>query len=158
MILIRLDLESMQYGARYLLKDIGDMYTVVSDDPACWSFMAPKESAQFLAEQASQLQQYASLLELAKAASLFPLFLKTQASSIKIEKYETALHSQRNNVWVRQAKKIVPSSRWILFREVHALRLGRTKSADAAHFFAPQLSIERHGYWRTLDPGKWGDR
>jgi hypothetical protein len=154
---VRYDLEDHTQEARYVLRDVGNSYIVITDDFS----VLMDERGEFLAEElhkvaeqsTRELATYSALFELCSIALHLPAYFRAHEDEVRIERRETDFRKQFSTRENSDLKKLVPPSTRLAYRSVSVV------SAPAAPLPIPtreilgaEFKVETTGFWKRLDP------
>jgi hypothetical protein len=153
LIACRFDLDSNTIDARYIAKDEGNSFSVITDDVTgfmkngMWRENSSEKTYQNLA---SKIEGYSSIFELAKVCLHLPRYFNQFESEILEKEFETEIKSiLKNPLKARDFKdvdnkfKIRNRTLWILNRNL-IFKSDRIKLRDE------NFKIETSGYWKKL--------
>lgn len=160
--LARFDLEDMTQNARYVLKDAGDSFLVLTDDVSVYlddvtgNFM--DEKCETLAKAVTaQVDQHGTLFELCKTCLNIPAYIEHYIDSVQTERHPTILlQNIRQGKWITKQKSLTPKER-VTYRNVSVLRMAPQPRADSTSYLAPEFRVETSGYWKTLSVQEIGE-
>lgn len=155
-IVIRFDNRSKTIDARYLFRDWGRMYCVLTDDLA--TYIRP--DGEFLNKQLEKVYKsakvsmdtHSALFELCKTCLLLPAYAKYFDEDIVVERHPTNLLEFRKKIRNRKAINLVSTKYLIGHREVFRVPSRNQRSSTSSAFLAPEYQIETNGYWKHLGP------
>lgn len=143
LVLARIDLDTNTFEARYLLLDLGNNYTVLTDDFACGL------SVSTLTDIAQRLDKYEALFHALKVMLQLPCFFKQNDAMVRKEKRETELDGKWRTTQVVKARSYATSHDAVRARKVFVLdQVGDV--ADLALFVPPHVEINNKGRWKKL--------
>ncbi len=152
-VLLRFDINNKTVDTRYVYSDCGRSYKGVSDDPTAFF----NENGEILdAYKAHQerckesLKKYSTLFELCKTCLQLPAFFKIHEEDLEIQRHPTEFKEFQKQLKNKKTIEQVNSKLWIAYRNVQALKKPTNRWPEHATFTAPDLKIERSGYWRKL--------
>jgi 5-methylcytosine-specific restriction endonuclease McrA len=145
----RMNIDTRSTVSRSVMRDIGDMYVNVTDDPDTLA-----ESGNSPEQAEVELGRFQVLFEMAKTATLLPGYFKFKYTLVRDEKVTTSLgrvFEQPASVVEKKRARAVPPMDRVLYRKVAALRVvGPSSVPVARRFSAPTYRVEVDGYWRTI--------
>jgi len=159
--LSRFDLEDMTQNARYVLKDIGNGFMVLTDDinvfldEVTGDFIRPEDidSAKKLAED---IEQYETIFEICKTVLHLPLYFEHYGDLIVDERHPTKLSENiKRGKWISKKKLIGPKER-IVHRRVSVLSNISRQHPTQTFYKAPPFKIDISGYWKRLPADQIG--
>ncbi len=163
LVLARMDLDKMTYDGRYILKDQGIRYEIVTDDTQGLvdatgeSLLGPnfEEKAKELFEI---VEQYGILFELCKTVLHLPLYFEKFVTDITYEQHPTGLLIGVSKTGKPKYRIDAVEPRYkIPFRNVAVLdNNGLTNAPERMFYKAPDLRMEVSGYWKNLLPSEVG--
>ena len=161
-VLARFDLDDMTQNARYVLKDAGDSFIVLTDDVRVYlddvtGKFINIEYEKLAEEVTAQLNEYGTLFELCKTCLRISSYLEHYDDSIKIERHPTHLSENINQErWITRQKFLTPKER-VLCRNVHVLNRVTQPKPDSISYCTPEFRVETSGYWKTLSLQEIGE-
>ena len=150
----RLNLRDRTEQVRYVLRDDGNRYHVVTDDPVTFLDLPSTESERLLSESAAQLDSdYAGLFELAKTLTALPSYFRFKITLVRDE--QVRRHPIPAHGKPKEHSAVTPSPR-VVYKRVAALRVVGSSSRTVRRFSAPAFRVEVGGFWRQLPIGQLG--
>lgn len=159
LIACRFDLESQTIDARYIAKDEGNSFTILTDDltgfmvDGEWRDPSYEETYKNLAKQ---VEDYNSIFELAKACLFLPDYFNFYDDEIEEKEIETEVKNilkspfkKREFDKANNKFKIRNRTLWILCRN-------KKFSADRIKLRDDNFKIESSGYWKKLNNDQIG--
>lgn len=155
-IVIRFDNRSRTIDARYLFRDWGKMYSVVTDDLESYirpdgEFWSKKVEGVYKSAKES-IGIHSALFELCKTCLLLPTYAQHFEADIVVERHPTEFLDFRKKVSNRKAVTLVPAKYLIGHREAFRIPSRNQRSSTSSAFLAPEYQIETSGYWKQLGP------
>lgn len=158
-VLARMDLERSAFQVRYVLRDCGRSFDIITDDPGIWLdsrgeviFSDWEKRAMAGSED---LKEYGALFELAQYCVLLPQFFQESAMRVRPRNVKTEFGVKIASLkFKKQVSSAQPESR-ISFRTIFEMN-AETGVAPSLVATPSALRIERTGFWKTLAPGKEG--
>ena len=153
LIACRLDLETKTLDARYIAKDNGNSYSMLTDDPTGFmDFEALKDDTgkETFANMVSKVDGYNSIFELALAVIFLPNYINTYQDSLNEEEVETELKTLIKNPIQQKKYNDVNAKYKIRNRAVWSLVNVFLAQPDKIELLDESFKIERDGYWKTL--------
>lgn len=158
--LTRFDLEDKTQSVRYVLKDAGDAFKIITDDIGI--LIGP--DGEFLDAMAEELAKtlpkrtdnYRTLFEICKTALHLPFFFEEYGDQVTEERHPTALHQKKKTVRSFLREKHLTAGERITFRTVSVLRTDVKASPDSTTFLAPDFKLDVSGFWKKLKPDQVG--
>lgn len=159
LIACRFDLESSTIEARYVAKDAGDSYIVLTDDVTGfmaggnWREDGDEELFKSLSEK---IENYNSIFELAKACLLLPDYLEFYNDEINEQIYDTTVKSILRSPFKNRQYKDVNSRFKIRNRTLWILNRNNDLLSDRFTLRDENYKVETTGYWRKLEENEMG--
>ena len=160
-VLTRIDFEDMTQNVRYVMKDLGDSFRILTDDVDVFlddltgDFMDP--SFEDVAKKvAKDIKEYETIFELCKTVIYLPLYFWHYGDLIVDERHPTKLlENRRKGKWLTREKLIGPKET-IAHRQVSVLRKDIGHGPDRTFYKAPPFKVDVSGYWKKLPVGEVG--
>ena len=160
-VLTRVDFEDMTQNVRYVMKDFGDSFHVLTDDVDVFlddltgDFMDPRLE-DVAKKAANKIKEYETIFELCKTIIYLPLYFWHYGDLIVSETHPTKLlESRRKGKWITREKLIGPKET-IANRQVSVLRRDIRHGPDRTFYKAPPFKVGVSGYWKKLPVGQVG--
>jgi hypothetical protein len=153
---VRFDKRSRTIDARYLFRDWGKMYFVLTDDLE--TYVRPngefwdKGVEKVYKSAKESIGIHSALFELCKTCLLLPAYAQHFEADIVVERHPTKLLDFRKKVSNRKAITLVPAKYLIGHREAFRIPSRNQRSSTSSAFLAPEYQIETSGYWKQLGP------
>jgi len=159
LVLTRFDLSDATQDVRYVMKDCGNGYIIVSDDIN--TFIEPSgnfidSTGEILKTSLERLKTYEPLFEVCKTLLLLPSYFWFYGDYIETEIHHTELFKEINKVSWRTKKKFLTPKEMIGQRVVSVLHRELTNSPSSISYTGPEIEIERSGFWKKLPTYKVG--
>lgn len=157
--LTRFDLADSTQDVRYILKDCGNNFLVISDDIHMYTNEFCKltpDSQKLFIETREKLKPYGVLFEVSKTLLLLPVYFFKFGGLVSIEQHPTKLLSDINKLWWLGRKKLLGPKELILRRSVSILNKRNVCLPDTVLYINTGVKIETTGYWKKLPPDKVG--
>jgi len=153
LLLARVDLERSTYDVRYVHRDVGQGYSVLTDDQRVLGDVA--ESRDAIVEQ---LGKYDGLFSATISLTLLPVYVLLRKSSLVQQKFTTELGTSRQSTRVRRVSKHLPRDEVYFHRQVSIVPAGAVPEESAEwDVEPPELEFASFGYWMPLSPGEIGE-
>lgn len=151
--MMRVRLTDSTMGVAYVYKDIGNSYSIKTNDPNV------TESVE--GEDIGDLSEYQSLLEVTKSSIFLPAYFAFKYTLIKMEngpKRQNAYPSDFLANPVADNKGVGEPQSGDIIKRVAALRVvsSRDEFRLVRRFSPPRFQVQVNGFWRTLRPGAIG--
>lgn len=145
LVLSRIDIQSIPFtfDVRYILRDDGTHYDVVTDDRT-----TDAEA------DLERLKTYTTLFELIPTLLMLPLYFSVNKKHITIEKVQTELFAKRKTAAARQQRPFLTSHETLDSRKIKVL--DREVCAQLSLFSSPQTVSKSTGHWKTLQHDEVG--
>lgn len=158
-VLTRIDLEDHTQNARYLLKDCGNHFQILTDDLTALSELdgsVKEETHNSLKEISVLLDEYSGLFELCHSSMYLPVYFDHYIQDISNEQNITIFRDNfKKSLYQKMAKQVSNEER-IFSRNISILKRTLNITADKVHFQSPEFLIEETGFWRKLEPSEIG--
>ena len=159
--LSRFDLREMSQSVRYICHDVGNSFSIKTDDPSVFLDMkgdvTDKSLEDVALKSAKELRGYNALFDLCSTAIFLPLYFEKFAESVVVQRFKTRYASEITKPSFLKIKKNIPHSIKVAYRNVNVLRAEEVICDTRSTIYSiPNFHIETSGYWRTLSPGKMG--
>lgn len=160
LVLTRIDLNDMTFGVRYHLQDIGNSYSIITDDVSAFinndgSFIKP-EFEQIVVELTERINLYSVVFEICKTLLYLPLYYDTYGDLVVEERHETKL-VEKNNDELRKANHLLKPKDKVKFRNVTLLRRHINIQPNTTVFYTPDIKIDKTGFWKKLQSQQVGN-
>jgi len=159
LVLTRFDLSDATQDVRYVMRDCGNAYDIITDDINIFfdnSGDFIDETEELLKTSLERLKAYEPLLEVCKSLLLLPSYFWFYSDSIATEGHNTELFKKLNKVSWRTKKKFLTPKEMIGQRIVSVLHREVENSPSAVSYTSPEIKIERSGFWKRLPSSKVG--
>lgn len=160
LVLTRMDIDDMTQNVRYVLKDVGDGFVVITDDIGILvdqngDFLMP-EHEQLSKEMINDIEIYYTLFEVCKTALHLPLYFEHYGDLVVEERHQSRFgENSEKGKWILRNKLLTLYER-IKFRQVSVLRKDIGRQPDNTIYKAPDFKIDVSGFWRKLPIGQIG--
>ncbi|WP_125721635.1 GIY-YIG nuclease family protein [Flavobacterium ustbae] len=159
LIACRFDLETQKIDARYIAKDEGNSYTIITDDRT--GFMRKgkwltEDHKEIYSKLVRDIEEYNSIFELAKACLYIPHYFNVSEDNIIEEERETKVKALINNPLKNRKYKDIESKYKIRFRSLWLLNSNNKFSFDRVVLRDDKFKVESSGYWMDLKPDEFG--
>ena len=149
---VRLDLDAEICQVRYLLRDAGQFYDVLTDDPASTCILSPEESTAIINASSENLNMRAGLWEIAKTLVMLPAYMDAKIEFVKQETATTAMGKKWEGTSKerREVKELSPKDR-IFYRHISAVRILKprgTSNIVGRSYTPPKFQVPVKGFWR----------
>lgn len=159
--LTRFNIKAMSQSVRYVMHDNGIAFRVLTDDPTIFlkadneSFVDNAES--MLAELTKQLNGYNALFDLCSTVLFLPQYFDEFAEDVVVDRFKTEYSKKANKVSFKKIRDNSPVKYRLAYRNVNVLR-GIPDALDAREliYSSHNFHMETSGFWKTLEPGKYG--
>lgn len=155
----RFDLETETIDARYIAKDEGNSFSILTDDITGFvrnGEWIMKGSQEIYENMLSRVEGYGSIFELAKAVLYLPYYFNHFEGSIEEEEHETELKNIIKSPIKKRKYKDVESKYKIRHRSLWMLNKDIRFSEDRIVLRDENFKIENGGYWKTLSVEEFG--
>lgn len=159
LIACRFDLESQTIDARYIAKDEGNSFTILTDDltgfmvDGEWRNPAYKENFKNLA---MKVESYNSIFELAKACLFLPNYFNFFEDEIEDEDIDTDVKKLLKNPFKKREFEKANNKYKIRSRTLWILNRNKTFSADRIKLRDDNFKVENSGFWKKLNDNQFG--
>lgn len=160
LVLTRFDLADKTQDVRYILKDCGNAFNVLTDDVNVFldeSGNLPVETRNALTSSVEGIEANRFIFELCKNLILLPAYFEKNDDQLEFESCKTQLWGMLGKrSWRKKGILLEPEDR-ITTRQVAVLRtMSASQNSFCSVSMTPELKIQRSGYWRTLPANKIG--
>ncbi|WP_298782689.1 GIY-YIG nuclease family protein [uncultured Polaribacter sp.] len=159
LIACRFDLETETIDARYIAKDEGNSFSILTDDITGFvrnGEWLTKDVQETYEDMLSSVEGYSSIFELAKAVLYLPYYFNFYEEDIEEEEHQTQLKALTNSPTKKRKFKNVDSKYKIRHRSLWLLNRENRFSADRIVLRDENFKIENGGYWKKLSPEEFG--
>lgn len=157
--LARIDLNDETLNARYLLSDLGNSYTILTDDPDAFFSLAKDEKEdreKLLASSRDRLGEKSIVFELCKTLLFLPHFFSTNDDQITIHRHPTKFREFSKKLSNKKTINFTKKRDRISNRNIELIDKIESVHSDYIDFLAPTVRLELKGYYRKLTPNKFG--
>jgi hypothetical protein len=159
--LTRFDVSEMSRSVRYICHDIGNAFSILTDDPIVFldykGNFINKDMEVTAQESAQNIGEYNTLFDLCSTALFLPLYFDKFAEDIFVERSKTKYADMVGKATFSKIKKNIPHNIKIAYRNVNVLRANEHISNTMATLYSiPNFHVQTSGYWRNLESGKVG--
>lgn len=160
LIACRIDLDTNTIDARYIAKDLGDSYSILTDDltgfmlNGKWREPKYEESFKNLAER---VDEYNSIFELSKICLLLPNYFDFYNDEIEEEEHDTDVKAILKNSFKSREYKDVDNKFKIRVKPLWVLNRNQIFLSDRIKFRDEKFKVERTGYWKNLEDNEIGN-
>lgn len=152
-VLTRFDLSKRTQHVRYILKDHGNNFSVITDDPTVFPKEIDCNKDMIMKNMFSELINNAVLFELCKISLYLPYYFEIKSDSLINERHPTNLKSKLTS---DQIKEYIELKDKLFYRNVSVVKGNINSSPIIRTMKAPEMKIESSGYWKQLYPGQKG--
>jgi hypothetical protein len=154
LIACRFDLDTETLDARYVAKDEGNSYSIITDDLT--GFMhngewRKEEYEDLFKSLADKLGSYNSIFEIAKACLYLPKYFNFYEDEIIELTYDTEIKTTLNNPYKKRSFNEVQNKLKIRNRPLWTLKRNRSFLSDRVILRDDKFKVETSGYWKKLD-------
>ena len=159
LIACRFDLESQTIDTRYIAKDVGDSYTILTDDltgfmvDGEWGDPAYSETFKNIA---MEVENYNSIFELAKACLFLPNYFNFFEEDIEEDDYDTKVKKILKNPFKKREFDKADNKFKIRKKTLWILNRNKTFSADRIKLRDDNFKVENSGFWKKLNDDQFG--
>lgn len=159
LLLLRVDLKQGAAEVRYVLRDCGDVFDIITDDASTFfdSKGQPISSdwEEILRKNVARLDEFGPLFELAHYCIFLPKYFSVRRSHTTAKAIRTEFGQLLHSTKFRRRVSAARSNARVAHRTL--LEMQPTSTLTPNEMFAPaSLRIERTGYWKTLRPNQEG--
>lgn len=159
-VLLRIDINDKSQECKYVYKDEGQSYSILTDDISCYL----NSKGEFLnlslqevfKNQVQEIKTYNILFELCSTALFLPLYFEKNEEFISEERHETKLFKNSKTKTGRARNNLLTSHERINFRRVSIIQKEATSSSRFTTYLAPEFKQQVTGFWKNLPPGSVG--
>ena len=156
----RLDIETLTIDARYLLKDYGDSFVVLTDDVSGFlnyqgKFIRP-EYEETSKEIAKRIEEFSALFEMCKSIMYLPSYFEDYSELIVEERHKTKFGQKSKKERLELKNKLLSLEERVQYRNVAGLKKEIERQPDSTKYHVPNIKIQTTGYWKKLPYGKIG--
>jgi len=156
----RFDLETETIDARYVAKDEGNSYSILTDDSSGFFNNADgvldKDNIKLFEKILTGIEKYSSIFELAKAVLYLPHYLNYHEEDIEEETHETNVKTIINTPIKKRQFEDIDYKYKIRNRSLWILNKNNNFSANAIILRDENFKIENNGYWKKLSSEEVG--
>lgn len=159
-ILLRFDVLTMVLDAKFINKDMGNSFSVLTD--YIESFLSEKgeflfpEAENYLNEQKVKIQNYYPLFEIARTCLHLLSYVEKYTDSLSSEEHITVLGHEPIKPRFFKKDKMVPPKYELRKRDVWNLKRQRDNYSSSIITFNDDFKLETSGYWKSLKPNEIG--
>jgi len=159
LLLFRIDLENKSQEARYLLRDEGNHFTVLTDDLS--SFLDDNGNITDQLKNTynnikKRLDGYNDLFEISRSLIYVFEYITKYEDSITVERQSTEFRANyKKESYQRDIQGLSTQDR-IFFRNINVINVKRRTSFSSVKIKNPYFNIEKNGYWKILEPTQIG--
>jgi hypothetical protein len=158
--MVRFNTTNKTKVCQYVLRDWGDHFDLITDDPSPMMLLPEAERQRLCQESTYRLLPYTCLLELCSTFLALPQYFKFKIDLVKEEEPVRAkeiLKETYDNIFRNRMLPEYFKDNFIKIRRVSALRIKNpVSSRPIRRYVPPSHQVEVQGYWRNLPPGSWG--
>lgn len=159
-VLSRLDLKSGSLDVRYVAKDCGNHYRIITDDIGCMlnsngEFLNP-EFEEVAKKSLNDITEYQALFEFIKVCLRMGQYIHHNEDSASIQRHPTKLRTEKRTKKLEKLIKAAPATEIIYFRDVLSIPEAISNITSQKSILAPHVKTETSGYWKTLPYGAKG--
>lgn len=155
-VLARFDLVARKYDVRYFALDLGQLFFILTDDPAIWTGV-PDDQRWDPGEMLESFQRYDELFSTLASLIYLPVAFVAMAERTHELSFPTELESRASEQEVRDALKVLGTDACVRHRKVRCLTTRYHTTADSETTVSPpELEVRADGFWRRLAPGEIG--
>lgn len=159
-ILLRFDIVTMELDVKFINKDIGDSFSVLTD--SIESFLSEKgeflfpEAEDYLNEQKLKIQNYCPLFEIARTCLYLLSYVEKYTDCLLLEEHITELGHEPIKPKFFKKDKIVPQKYELRKRDVWNLKKQRNNYSSSIITYNDDFKLETSGYWKILKTNEIG--
>ena len=156
----RIDVETLTIDARYLLKDYGDNYEILTDDVSGFlnsqgEFIKP-EYEEAAKEIAKRIEEFSALFEICKTIMYLPSYYEDFSELIVEERHKTKFGQKNKKERLELKNKLLSLEERVQYRNVASLNREIERQPDSTKYHIPNVKVQTTGYWKKLPYGKIG--
>lgn len=156
MCLTRVYLDTRRYDVRYVLRDTGKSFVVLTDDRV--GFSGARASSNLFETVKRQLPRYDDLFSALASLIYLPACFVARQKDLVTTQFATELNRKKQTKRARSAAKVLGSDALVFQRSVECLTSEPLESQSVAeNFEPPMLQSAAGGYWRELGPFEFGE-
>ncbi len=159
LVFFRIDLENKTQDAKYLMRDEGNKYTIITDDISTfreYNGKISKKNYDYYRETRKEIQRFEDIFQTIRSFIYINEYLNNFNEDIKIKRVETELRKYFKKPMFQKLLKKAQSKDLIFFRELSVLNNTYRKSNSKLTIINPYFRLERKGYWKRLEADKYG--
>ena len=157
--LMRIDIKNLTQDSRYILRDEGNNFNVLTDDIACFTDFDGKLSDEYrntYLHTASQLEVYSEVFEAIRSFVYIFEFINSFCDQLRTERVETEFRRNFKKDGYRRLIRTAQSRDRVYFRNIQVLDTQYKRTGATVTISNPHLTIEKSGYWKRLEPTQIG--
>jgi len=158
-VLFRLNLKDRKQDTRYLLKDEGNQYYLLTDDPSTFintnGTLEEKYKA-ILKHGSEELQRLNEIYELSVCLLGLGKYCEINEDNSQIRKVATEFRKNFKSEKYQKLVKSADSDMKLFFRNINMFEKKVEKTSGQYRIINQIFNIEREGYWKRLAPGEEG--
>ena len=156
----RIDIETLTIDARYLLKDYGDNYEILTDDVSVFlnpqgEFIKP-EYEEAAKEIAKRIEKFSALFEMCKTIMYMPGYFEDYSELIVEERHKTKFGQRSKKERLELKNKLLSLEERVQYRNIKVLNREIERQPNLTKYHVPDIKIQTAGYWKKLPNGKVG--
>lgn len=156
----RIDIETLTTDSRYLLKDYGDSYEILTDDVSSFlnykgEFIKPEYEVE-IKKFSQRIEEFSALFEMCKSIMYLPSYFENYSELIVEERHKTKFGQRSKKERLELKNKLLGLEERVQYRNVTVLNREIERQPDTTKYHAPDIKIQTTGYWKKLSNGKIG--
>lgn len=156
--LTRINLRTAEYDVRYVNRDIGDRFDVLTDDLTAFDGIPDGEWESTAESSLNALGRYDELFSAAAAMIYLPVAFIDESEKVRKVAFSTLLGAEKERREVQEAIALLGAHEIVLSRDVKCLAV---RPSSPAHLqqqhHPPELQFKTEGYWRPTGAGEVGE-
>jgi ribosomal protein L17 len=159
LVVCRFDLETNTLDARYIAKDEGNSYSIITDDITGFVVdgnWREEKFEKFFKDMAKKVETYNPIFELAKACMSLPNYFNFYDEEIEEENQDTEVKTILKNPFKNKEYKCVQDKFKIRSRSLWKLNRNRIFLASSVKLRDDNFKVETSGYWKPLNEEEIG--
>jgi hypothetical protein len=155
---MRIDLLTKTIDLRYIQKDMGNMLSTITDDIGMLasSLDRDRDYSTYIKDHVKQVENYDAVFEFAYKCLHLPEYFNIYDDILTQEIHPTRLFGEKLRTSVLPGKTSYNHQFFIKTREVWVLDLAMKPSTSKMTLPDSELTIQKEGYWKQLEPGQIG--
>src|SRR5579863_2788048 len=157
-LLTRFDLRAGKHDVRYVHLDLGQSFTVFTDDFSVMRHLPNPDKEGFKKNAMDGLARYDDLFAALSSFIYLPAFFAAFPMDVNDLRLVTELHAFREDKRVKETTRILGGVQWPKFRKVRCLSMApQPEEASLKTIDPPPLEFKSSAYWKLIAPNEIGE-